>query len=683
MQMSFEPRATDPNFQDVIKTALDPDIERKYIRGTELISFADAWDKCVERSNFLERSKGLVLGTPLPRKDFLKHTLVIGGTGSGKTLMLDFLQTQVNEQSHQYQDRMLVYDAKGETLSLLNALQVPVIINDPFDTRCKPWNIAADCQGADDAEKIAEILITSDENKDDAFFINSSRALVKGTILALMEIYPDHWDLRDLVLTLLTKNIEDLINILIQYEGNDYLVDRYLSNQEISSDKRVVNDPRLSQNVLASLAAKVEKYQIPAMLWHEAAKQNGTFTISEWLNSTESLVLGATSRARTVINSINRVLIRRIIDIIKDKENLSHNNIQGYTWFFLDELKEMGKVDGLNELLNFSRSKGVAVILGVHTVPGMKATYGDHEAEEILGLCRNKVVLRTDCPATAEYLSSLFGETEYLEIQRDLSITNSAGKSENNSEGITENEEEGTNQPAKERKATNDTVLTYSKGNGRSTERSLGDSREISAANSHTMSHVITKTVLPSEFLRLPDADVINGVSWFGICPESCYQAQRDLSFFTDSIPAKQSSRLPVKQSIKHTIKWSLFERTLIGLELNYPDNWNIDGSSHLTIIRKNLIGDLQKRIKRPLVFEAEKHLQKLQDWLAIMTEANRFILDEDQKNFQLLVARIKRDFTLLCVPKTSAESVWFQEVGKFAMGEREWNNLWDSHMPQ
>jgi Type IV secretion-system coupling protein DNA-binding domain len=695
--MSISPNANKPNVQQSLKVTLDPTIERKFVRGTNLLEYRDAWDSCEKRVK-LDKTKGLVLGTPLPRRDFLTHTLVVGGTGSGKTLMLEYLQTQVNEQISKYQDRMLVYDAKGETLSLLSALNAPTIVNDPFDTRCKPWNIAADCEGVDDAEKIAEILISDEGHKNDKFFLNASRALVKGAILALMEIKPNRWNLRDLVLTLLPKKASDLIAILEQYEPNDYLIERYLSKQEISTDRRVVDDPRLSQNVLASLAADIEKYQIPAMLWHNAAKSNGTFTISEWLNSTNTLVLGSSSRARTVINTINRVLMRRIIDIIKDRDNLASQATSGYTWVFLDELKEMGKVDGLNELLSFSRSKGVAVIIGIHTVPGLKAVYGDHEASEILGLCRNKILLRTDCPLTAEYLSSLFGSTEYLETQTNLSVTNSTGKSESISEGVSESKEEGTSKsegnqakgkwpfsPDRFGEAKPDRSETYlniqashSEGTGKSTERATSDSQEFSSGNTHNISHAIVSTVLPSEFLSLPDTDQNNGIHWYAICPEACYKGHQKLKDVTGSIPQKAPSRQPVDQAVKYTAKWSAGERVLLGLELR-PPVWMLNNiPPSLLVARYELIKDLRKRIAAPLSKDKELYLQNFIVWHSRSLEALEYKVKKQDAEYRGTVQRIKEKLSSFYTARTPIEKMWFNEIGKYTLGED-----WDEMFPQ
>ncbi|MFX8836738.1 type IV secretion system DNA-binding domain-containing protein, partial [Acinetobacter baumannii] len=60
-------------------------------------------------------------------------------------------------------------------------------------------------------------------------------------------------------------------------------------------------------------------------------------------------------------------------------------------WFFLDEVREAGELDGLSRLMTKGRSKGACVVLGFQDIDGMRDVYGDQVANEICAQCNNIV----------------------------------------------------------------------------------------------------------------------------------------------------------------------------------------------------------------------------------------------------------------------------------------------------
>ena len=96
------------------------------------------------------------------------------------------------------------------------------------------------------------------------------------------------------------------------------------------------------------------------------------------------------------------------------------------TWFFLDEVREAGKLDLLGRLLTKGRSKGAAVSLGLQDISGMREAYGREIADELLGQCNTKVVLRLNSPETAAWAAKLCGNREVLESHHGQSRNRTA-----------------------------------------------------------------------------------------------------------------------------------------------------------------------------------------------------------------------------------------------------------------
>jgi hypothetical protein len=104
-------------------------------------------------------------------------------------------------------------------------------------------------------------------------------------------------------------------------------------------------------------------------------------------------------------------------------------------------------------------------MVGFQDIEGLRAVYGEKEANEIAGLCSNKAILRLDDAETAQWASKLLGEYEHYETHRS-NTTGKDGKSQ-----------------------TNTTQLVK---------------RDVA---------------LPSQFLELPVTDRINGLSGYFVSP--------------------------------------------------------------------------------------------------------------------------------------------------------------------
>ena len=67
------------------------------------------------------------------------------------------------------------------------------------------------------------------------------------------------------------------------------------------------------------------------------------------------------------------------------------------------------------------RSKGAAVLLGFQDIHGLHDVYGREAANELVGQCNTKALLRLNSPETARWASQLFGSSEFLESRRSHS----------------------------------------------------------------------------------------------------------------------------------------------------------------------------------------------------------------------------------------------------------------------
>jgi len=90
------------------------------------------------------------------------------------------------------------------------------------------------------------------------------------------------------------------------------------------------------------------------------------------------------------------------------------------TWFVVDELDALGRIDGLKYALARLRKFGGRCILGFQSIGQISAIYGHGEAQTIIENCGNSAILRCSASeggGTSRFVSKLIGEREILREQ--------------------------------------------------------------------------------------------------------------------------------------------------------------------------------------------------------------------------------------------------------------------------
>jgi type IV secretory pathway TraG/TraD family ATPase VirD4 len=375
-------------------------------------------------------------------KDASRHCLIMGATGSGKTLSLRLLMQSVLPYIGMsgapglppLDHRAIIYDAKQDMLSYLYGMgpdpkQNPagaaawrrrIKVLNPFDARCCAWDIAADIKTPGAAQQLATNLIPPEPESSQPFFSDAARHLLYGAILSLALTRPGAWTFRDVVLAM--RDMDLLRTLLLRTKHTSHLVGLYM------------NPGRTFDSVKANIATKMMPYEVVAALWSKAKEK---VSLRDFLDPSKErliLVLGNDEENRAAIDAINRVLIKRLSELIVGQPE----NEERRTWIILDEVREMGRLDGLPSLLLRGRSKGACVVLGFQDIDGMKDVYGEYLAQELVGQCAFKAILRLESPTTAEWAAKHFGvkEERVLLDNQSINLGGQAGITRGKGENI-------------------------------------------------------------------------------------------------------------------------------------------------------------------------------------------------------------------------------------------------------
>ena len=395
----------------------------------------------------------------LPHRAAYGHIAIVGATGSGKTLLQRLLMQSVLPRIGTGLDqRALIYDAKQDILPLLGGmdLRCPVTTFHPLDARCAAWDMAADITSPAAALQAATLLVPKAQQDANPFFSNAARHLMYAVLLALMIQAPGRWTLRQLLLVLRSEPLLRLV--LRQTEYTQPLL-QYCAQ------------PATFQNILSTLLTRIAPYEILAAAWDRAEHR---LSLRGWLDQESILILANDEDNRAAIDTMNQLIFKRLSELVLAGGERAEDS-QRTTWFFLDEVRQAGRLDGLSALMTKGRSKGAAVVLGFQDIHGLHDVYGRESAGELVGQCNTKAVLRLNSPETARWASQLFGSSEFLESRHSHSRSRNF--------------------------------------------RELGWRQGGSAGESISNGIAKRELVLDSEFLDLPETSFENGVTGFFLNP--------------------------------------------------------------------------------------------------------------------------------------------------------------------
>lgn len=326
----------------------------------------------------------------------------IGVPGSGKTLQIQILLGQILEDMKTRDDtRLLIREYKrGDFLPIVAASGIPYKRIDPSVKGSYSWDIAKD---ADNDAIITDIAFTlfPREEREHEFFSNSARTITAETIKGLRALVQEEWDFWDLFHVITSE--ERLLQVTKHAP---------MGGEPI---KAIMEKAASSGDSFATIIVRVALfYQSIAAAWKNAPK----VSLKEMAKSKEILFLGHSTLIEEQMNVISSAITERFIKYSLRKADSSTRK----TYFILDELSNMSKIQSLGKLLKTGRSKGALSVCGFQDMGSLEITYGEKEAHSLLGMFTNMSIM--ECvPDTAKYISDYLGE---IEIERDQFSTQTA-----------------------------------------------------------------------------------------------------------------------------------------------------------------------------------------------------------------------------------------------------------------
>ena len=376
---------------------------QKRIRGAEMVTAAELRRRVQARHlRTLVRLPGgkrlrpwSIAGIPYPERTETQHTIVSGTTGSGKTVLISDLVSQIRARG----ERCVIYDKMGTYTRSFFDKDRDVLMN-PLDARAPRWSPFLEARNPRDFDMMAAALIPQQRDTVDPFWVTAARQLFSNGAGVLRQ-----------------KGVQD----------NKVLVDHLLKTDltalaeamEGTVAQSIVDpeNPKTALSVRAMLTANLSALEF-------LPDTGKPFSIRDWISDEARDRNGGgflflTSRGdqhaslRGLISTWLEIAVNAMLSLAQDDGRR--------IWVILDELPTLHQVPSLQPGLAESRQFGGCFVLGVQVASALRDLYGRNGAETISGLCGTRVVLAAPDRDTAQWSADSLGRSEVEEVAEGYS----------------------------------------------------------------------------------------------------------------------------------------------------------------------------------------------------------------------------------------------------------------------
>ena len=368
----------------------------KLLRGAALLPFPDF---CRRLGN-MNLPTGFSLGElKLPRDFETSHFLVLGTTGSGKSVLLNQILAQVNERN----EKAIIYDVKGEFLSKHGKPDNKNnLIFYPFDTRSLRWSVFNEIRHKPDFDMIATALLQPPkEASDNKYWYDAARDVFRAGMLFLY-------------LNNMRKN-RDIIDFFNKPMAEIIASISSLPLEERSALKHIDGDSKPAMGVMSTLQAGV-----PFLRY--IADQDGDFSFRDFIRDQGDRrhlyllnIRNYEPIFKPLITFVIDIMIREVLSLPDDREKR--------IFFLVDEFASLGRLSSIFDFISMARSKGGSMILANQDLGAIESLYGRPLLKTFYNNLNNKFILRIEDPETSRFLSEAFGEREIVKKMESRSMS--------------------------------------------------------------------------------------------------------------------------------------------------------------------------------------------------------------------------------------------------------------------
>lgn len=340
-----------------------------------------------------------------------KHTLLIGGTGTGKTNSLNFYIDQLKKQMTN-NDVMIIFDTKGDFEKKFYKNGDVIIGNSQkYSQVSDKWNIykeivvdgwEKDAIQANISEITYSLFKEALDNTNQQFFPSAARDLFAAILEAHIRAGKN-----DINLKKLAFNNSALKNYLERL--NPQKIIKLLSAaSDLASVLSYIGDGESDQ----ALGVIAEMQNVIRKIFIGAFAKDGRFSVREFVRKkgARTLFIEYDMSMGDTLTPIYRLLFDLAL-----KEAMGRSKSEGNVYLICDEFKLLPNLQHIEDGVNFGRSLGVKIFAGVQSIEQLYEMYGESKGKNIAAGFSSVLAFKANDASTREFVSDLYGKNMVLE----------------------------------------------------------------------------------------------------------------------------------------------------------------------------------------------------------------------------------------------------------------------------
>ncbi|WP_156681165.1 type IV secretion system DNA-binding domain-containing protein [Sphingomonas profundi] len=331
-------------------------------------------------------------GVPFPWRLEQSHAMLIGTTGTGKTVALRDLLAQVRARGH----RAVIFDLTGAFIEAFYDPARDVILN-PLDARCPQWSVFEDCSDEAAFTAAAEALVPHDGGGSEQFWVLAARMLFVEMCLKLKA--DGRATNQALSSELMTASLAHVHRLM---EGT------------VADPLTAPEAARMAESIRAVFNANAKALRM-------LPTTGPLFSVRDWVEGEGAPGGFLFVSARYVDMAVASRLLTVWMDTAMNTLMAAPRSSDLRLWFLFDELGALHRLPALEKGLQTARNYGGAIVVGVHAYAKLKETYGDNMAMTLAALARTKLVLATADRESATWCSDFIGHRQFREMEEGYS----------------------------------------------------------------------------------------------------------------------------------------------------------------------------------------------------------------------------------------------------------------------
>ena len=320
------------------------------------------------------------------------HTMLVGTTGTGKTVVL----RDILKQSRTRNVRSVVFDLTGAFIEAFYDPDRDVILN-PMDARCPQWTLFDEASSEAEFTAIAEALVPHDGGGSEQFWVQAARLLFVEMAMRLQaDGRGTNAALADELMTADLKHVHELMKGTV--------ADPITAPEAARMAESIRAVFNANAKALKLMPTSGPRFSIRKLV--EKDQQNGSILFLS---------------ARYIDMSVASRLLTLWMDTAMNTLMSMSRTQDLRLWFLIDELGALHRLPALEKGLQTARNFGGAIVTGVHAYAKLKDTYGENMAMTLSSLARTKLILATADRETATWCSDFIGHRQVKDIEEGFS----------------------------------------------------------------------------------------------------------------------------------------------------------------------------------------------------------------------------------------------------------------------